>query len=155
MRNVMTVLRLFLSAYMVKYLGQQKNVNLLTVIKRLLSPSLAAPTGAYNTLPSAIVGQTDIIDVILRLTFCHADKHSNWFSRLSHMVERLNRNNKGPVISGRIYMISVDDLNTLYPAFADIAVMLSVSEQRISQKEVTAIGDVRIRQRSPQPCNRA
>lgn len=52
-------------------------------------------------------------------------------------------------------MSSVDDLNTLYPAFADITVMLSVSEQRISQKEVTAIGDVRIRQRSPQPCNRA
>ncbi|EPE4730953.1 hypothetical protein ACSJAZ_004493, partial [Escherichia coli] len=49
MRNVMTDLRLFLSAYMVKYLGQQKNVNLLTVIKRLLSPSLVAPTGAYNT----------------------------------------------------------------------------------------------------------
>ncbi|EFC3436640.1 hypothetical protein CTR46_005026 [Escherichia coli] len=141
MRNVMTDLRLFLSAYMVRYLGQQKNVNLLTVIKRLLSPSLVAPTGAYNTLPSAIVGQTDIIDVILRLTFCHADEHSNWFSRLSHMVERLTRNNKGPVISGRIYMSSVDDLNTLYPAFADIAVMLSVSEQRISQKVVTAIGE--------------
>ncbi|EJK2785532.1 hypothetical protein NK740_005099, partial [Escherichia coli] len=141
MRNVMTDLRLFLSAYMVRYLGQQKNVNLLTIIKRLLSPSLVAQTGAYNTLPSAIVGQTDIIDVILRLTFCHADEHSNWFSRLSHMVERLTRNNKGQVISGRIYMSSVDDLNTLYPAFADIAVMLSVSEQRISQKVVTAIGE--------------
>ena len=38
-------------------------------------------------------------------------------------------------------MSSVDDLNTLYPAFADIAVMLSVSEQRISQKVVTAIGE--------------
>ncbi|EIY3352881.1 hypothetical protein MMN00_004892, partial [Escherichia coli] len=141
MRNVMTDLRLFLSAYMVRYLGQQKNVNLLTIIKRLLSPSLVAQTGAYNTLPSAIVGQTDIIDVILRLTFCHADEHSNWFSRLSHMVERLTRNNKGQVISGRIYMSSVDDLNTLYSAFADIAVMLSVSEQRISQKVVTAIGE--------------
>ncbi|MEW0292416.1 hypothetical protein AB0S55_13710, partial [Escherichia coli] len=103
--------------------------------------SLIAPTGTYNTLPRAIVGQTDIIDVILRLTFCHADERSNWFSRLSHMVERLNRNNNGPVISGRIYMGRVDDLKTLYPAFVDIAVMLSVAEQSVSKKMITAISE--------------
>ncbi|MBL3955869.1 hypothetical protein FH721_27530, partial [Bacteroides thetaiotaomicron] len=66
---------------------------------------------------------------------------SNWFSHLSHMVERLTRNNKGPVISGRIYMGSVDDLETLYSAFADIAVMLSVTEQSVSQKVITAISE--------------
>ncbi|EFT2914139.1 hypothetical protein HVL52_004751, partial [Escherichia coli] len=141
MHNVMTDLRLFLAAYIVRYLEQQKNVNLHNIIKRLVSPSLVAPTGAYNTLPPAILCQTDIIDVILRLTFCHADERSNWFSRLSHMVERLTRNNNGPVIPGRIYMGRVDDLKTLYPAFADIAVMLSVTEQSVSQKVITAISD--------------
>ena len=141
MYNVITDLRLFLAAYIVRYLEQQKNVNLFNIIKRLVSPSLIAPTGTYNTLPRAIVGQTDIIDVILRLTFCHADERSNWFSRLSHMVERLNRNNNGPVISGRIYMGRVDDLKTLYPAFIDIAVMLSVAEQSVSKKMITAISE--------------
>lgn len=141
MHNVMTDLRLFLSAYIVRYLEQQKNVNLYDVIKRLLSPSLVTPTGAYNILPPAIVRQADIIDVILRLTFCHTGDRSNWFSHLSHMVERLTRNNKGPVISGRIYMGSVDDLKTLYSAFADIAVMLSVTEQSVSQKVITAISE--------------
>ncbi|ETC18580.1 hypothetical protein CFSAN001679_21345 [Salmonella enterica subsp. enterica serovar Cerro str. CFSAN001679] len=57
------------------------------------------------------------------------------------MVERLTRNNNGPVIPGRIYMGRVDDLKTLYPAFADIAVMLSVTEQSVSQKVITAISD--------------
>ncbi|CTW21754.1 hypothetical protein [Escherichia coli] len=141
MRNVITDLRLFLSAYMVRYLGQQKNINLLNVIKRLLSPALVSPTGAYNILPPAIVCQTDVIDIILRLTCCHAGESSNWLSRLSHMVEKLTRSNKGPVISGRIYMGRVDDLNTLYPAFADIAVMLSVSEQSVSKKVITAISE--------------
>ncbi|EOK4925884.1 hypothetical protein ACUAXY_004818 [Escherichia coli] len=141
MHNVMTDLRLFLSAYIVRYLDQQKNVNLYDVIKRFVSPSLVAPTGAYNILPPAILCQADIIDVILRLTFCHTDERSNWFSRLSHMVERLTRNNKGPVIPGRIYMGRVDDLKTLYPAFADIAVMLSVTEQSVSQKVIAAISE--------------
>ncbi|EEY9411925.1 hypothetical protein DFY35_24140, partial [Escherichia coli] len=35
----------------------------------------------------------------------------------------------------------VDDLKTLYPAFADIAVMLSVSEQSVSKKVITAISE--------------
>lgn len=141
MHNVMTDLRLFLSAYIVRYIDQQKNVNLYDVIKRFVSPSLVALTGAYNILPPAIVCQDDIIDVILRLTFCHTDERSNWFSRLSHMVERLTRNNKGPVIPGRIYMGRVDDLKTLYPAFTDIAVMLSVTEQSVSQKVIAAISE--------------
>lgn len=35
----------------------------------------------------------------------------------------------------------VDDLKTLYPAFADIAVMLSVTEQSVSQKVIAAISE--------------
>lgn len=35
----------------------------------------------------------------------------------------------------------VDDLKTLYPAFADIAVMLSVTEQSVSPKVIAAISE--------------
>jgi len=134
--NVINDLRLFLASYILIYAKDQNNINIMDIINRLLTPSLVYSTGAHINFPPKIANQNDIIDIIIRLVFSR-----DWCRRLSSMVEKLTRNNRSPMIPGRIYMASMDDIQTLYSGFTDIAVMLSISTQRISKKITSAIDD--------------
>ncbi|MDM9614619.1 hypothetical protein [Kosakonia cowanii] len=138
--NALTDIRLLIAGYFLTYL-KTKNIPLHETVRRLLKSELAYPTGAHDRCSTELTTATDIIDSIIRIESPSDNKENSWYARLSGLIEIFSSYNERPIVTGRTYMTSYENIRDLYHSYATFAIMLSSSALPVSRRVRTALDD--------------
>lgn len=139
--NALADVRLLTASYILSHIRQKKNVPLKKIVKRLLNSELVYPTGAHDHMTPSFKSATDIIDSIIRLECRNNDHKNGWYEALSGLLKTFSAFNETETITGRIYMVTYEDVRNLYGTYADIAFYLSAKPQSVSRRVQDALND--------------
>ena len=137
--NALCDMRLLISGYIVANLEPQGNIDLADLVNRLGLSSLFEERDDNDAATPAFKTATDIIDIILRIEHYRPQNHDNWYGALSETIEALTSFNERPLISGRVYSGIKDDLDSLYGAFALLAIRLARTSEPVTERVSEAL----------------
>ncbi|EOE5500433.1 hypothetical protein ACKTG8_004185, partial [Cronobacter sakazakii] len=132
--NALTDMRLLISGYLIAHFETRKNINLYELVNHLIAAELYEDRDAFDTLTSPLTTATDIIDIILRFEHLNTFRDNYWYDSLSGTIEFMNSFNKRTYISGRTYSEVMEDLGSLYGAFALLAIKLAKSSEQVTRR---------------------
>ncbi|KLP31078.1 hypothetical protein [Enterobacter roggenkampii] len=139
--SALSDMRLLVSGYIVANINPQKNINLADVVTRLLESRPYEFRDIDDPISPAFRTATDVIDVLLRIEHGQSHKENRWYHSLSETVSKFVSLNRRPLISGRIYTESRQDVRSLYGAFALIAIKLAAQPESVTPRINEALAD--------------
>ncbi|ELY4070210.1 hypothetical protein SMY38_003978 [Cronobacter sakazakii] len=132
--NALTDMRLLISGYLIAHFESRKNINLYELVNHLVSSELYEERNTFDTLTSPLKTATDIIDIILRIEHLNTSTSNYWYVSLSETIEVMNSFNEREYISGRTYSAVMEDLGSLYGAFALLAIKLAKPSGQVTRR---------------------
>ena len=137
-RNAVTDLRLITAAYIAANANTGKHALHSNIISNLIGNRIVYPSGSHDIMSHNIGRMSDVIDIIIRLESGDRNDQKSWYEVMSGLTQKLAGRKEQYFILGRIYTGVYEDLRSLYPAFAELALTLSSHPGTVSREILNA-----------------